>query len=388
MQIPRDAEAAVIQLDSSRGFGCPQRYIQGPGEFENIFLYAREYGQKPLFLIDGGIYPMVSARILEVQDKAECAYETFPYSGESCMEAVAEIADQVRSLGCDLLIGVGGGKVLDTAKLVGDELDLPRIIVPTAASSDAPAADWAAIYTRDGVHLMGRRTRRSTELVLVDSEIIVHAPARLFSAGIGDALATWFEARACERSRSHNCVAKGYLPTRTALALSRECYDILMHEGIQALRDVKAHVVTPEVEDVIEANTLLSGLGFINGGLAAAHGLHSGFSEASGGERSLHGEKVAFALLCQLVLESATEDVLWELMNFLFATDLPLTLEQLGIQPTEENLRIIADKTCKRNTLIHHEPLSVDEDRIRQIVLEANALGHHYLADRRKEGVS
>ena len=387
MQIPRNA-AALTQPDASRGCGCPQRYIQGPGEFENIFLYAVEYGQTPLFLIDGGIFPMISARIQAVRDKAGCRYETFSYSGESCMEGVAEIADQVRDLGCDLLIGVGGGKVLDTAKLVSDELDLPRMIVPTAASSDAPAADWAAIYTKEGVHLMGRRTRRSTELVLVDSEIIVHAPSRLFSAGIGDALATWYEARACERSRSHNCVARGYLPTRTALALSRECYDILMREGIQALQDVKAHVVSPQVEDVIEANTLLSGLGFINGGLAAAHGLHSGFSEAHGGERSLHGEKVAFALLCQLVLEGAAEDELWKLMDFLYAADLPLTLEQLEIQPTEENLRIIADKTCNRNSLIHHEPLAVDEDRIRQIVLEANALGHHYLADRQKEGVS
>lgn len=379
------SRGSMLLPDTSRAFGCPQRYIQGPGEFKNVFRYGSEYGSRFLFLIDGGIYDMMCAQIEAVEDRAGCSYETVSFTGESCMEAVAELAAAVKGRDCDLLVGVGGGKVLDTAKLVADEADLPRIIAPTSASNDAPAADWAAIYTPEGVHIKGRRTRRSTELVLVDSDIIAHAPARLFSAGIGDALATWFEALACERSDTPNCVGRGYRRCRAGMAVSRECYEILMREAVAALNAVKAKTVTESVENVIEANVLLSGLGFINGGLAGGHGFHSGFSAVPGGEASLHGEKVAFGLLCQLVLEGAPKAELDGLMDFLHDTDLPVTLGQLGIACTEENLDIIAGHTVNKNALIHHEPFAVSEQTLKYAIRAADDMGRRYLERRERE---
>ena len=378
-QAPSKSRKDMLLPDTSRAFGCPQRYIQGPGEFQHVFDYGREYGKRFLFLIDGGIYDMVLHLIDGIEDKFDCSYETVSFTGESCMEAVAELAQLIAAYACDVLVGVGGGKVLDTAKLVADEVDLPRIIAPSAASSDAPAADWAAIYTPQGVHLGGRRTRRSTELVLVDSAIIANAPARLFSAGIGDALATWFEAMACERSSSPNCVTRGYRATRAAMAVSRECYDILMQDGVAALKAVKAKTVTEAVENVIEANTLLSGIGFINGGLAASHGIHSGLSEVPGGEKSLHGEKVAFALIAQMVIENAPLAQIEELMRFMHAVDLPVTIEQLGIECTRENLDKIVEHTVAHNPLIHHEPVAVSPELVRNAIVFANTLGHEFL---------
>ncbi len=369
----------MLLPDTSRAFGCPQRYIQGPGEFKNVFVYGKEYGSSFLFVIDGGIYEMMCDAVSSIEDKAGCRYETVSFSGESCMEDVADLAGLVSQYACDVLVGVGGGKVLDTVKLAADEVDLPRIIAPTSASNDAPAADWAAIYTKEGVHLRGQRTRRSTELVLVDSEIIAKAPARLFSAGIGDALATWFEAQACEKSGTPNCVARGYRCTRAGLAVSRECYNILMEDGEAALRAVKAKIVTEAVENVIEANVLLSGLGFINGGLAASHGIHSGLSAANGGESSLHGEKVAFALIAQLVIENAPLAEIRRIQAFLHAVDLPVTIEQLGIECTAENLEIIAAHTVDRNLLIHHEPVAVSHELVKNGIMMANVLGHEYL---------
>lgn len=375
------SRSGMLLPDTSRGFDCPQRYIQGPGEFNNVFKYGREYGDKFIFLTDSGIFQMIKDIVEAIEDKAGCTYEFLSYDGESCYEGVAELAEVIRSHECNVLVGVGGGKIIDTAKMVGDAADMPRIIAPTAASNDAPAADWAAIYSKEGIHLRGEKTRRSTELVLVDSAIIAKAPARLFSAGIGDALATWYEAMACENSYTPNCVARGYRRTRAALAVCRECYDILMEDGIAALKAVKAKAVTEAVENVIEANVLLSGLGFINGGLAASHGLHSGFSEAEGGESSMHGEKVAFALLCQMVLENAPLTEIRRIMEFLYAVDLPVTMEQLGIEMTEANLSIIADKTCNRNVLIHHEPVAINETIVKNAIIAANDLGHEFLGE-------
>lgn len=378
------SRSGMLLPDTSRAFGCPQRYIQGIGEFNNIFKYGREYGDRFLFMTDSGIYQMIKNMVEAIEDKLGCAYDIITYDGESCFEGVEKLAEIIRSSGANVLVGVGGGKVIDTAKMVGDAADIPRIIAPTAASNDAPAADWAAIYSEDGIHLRGEKTRRSTELVLVDSAVIAKAPARLFSAGIGDALATWYEAMACERSYTPNCVARGYRRTRAALAVSRECYDILMQDGVAALQAVKAHVVTEAVENVIEANVLLSGLGFINGGLAAGHGLHSGFSEAEGGESSMHGEKVAFALLCQMVLENEPMAEIERIMEFMYAVDLPVTMEQLGIEMTEANLNIIADKTCNRNVLIHHEPVAINEDIIKNVIIAADNMGHAFLKNLKK----
>lgn len=370
----------MLLPDTSRGFGCPQKYIQGPGEINNVFAYGSAYGNRFLFLIDGGIYDIMAGTISAIEDKRGCSCEFVRFSGECCMENVAVLSDTVRAANCGVLVGVGGGKTLDVAKLVADEVDLPRIIIPTSASSDAPAADWAAVYTPEGVHISGRATRRSTELVLVDSRIIVGAPARLFAAGIGDALATWFEAQACQKAYTPNCVGRGYRSCRVGMAASRECYEILMEDGIAALEAVKAHAVTEAVENVIEANILLSGLGFINGGLAGSHGFHNGFSNIPGSRRSLHGEIVAFGLVCQLVLENAPKETIDSILHFLSRADLPVTIEQIGIECTPENLEIIVEHTLCKNALIHHEPFAVSKELLKGAIVSANKMGHEVLA--------
>lgn len=364
----------------SRAYDCPVRYIQGPDEFQNIFEYAAEYGDSFLFLMDAGIYDMMSEKI-DAIPHGDCRCEKLLFEGESCMELVAELAEKAKTLGCNVLIGVGGGKVLDTAKLVGDEMDIPRIIVPTSASNDAPAANWAAIYTPEGVHIAGCRSRRATELVLVDSSIIVNAPARLFSAGIGDALATWYESDACDRSGAPNCVTKGFASCIASKAVCRECLEILFRDGVEALASVKRHELSDEVENVIEANVLLSGLGFINGGLAGAHGFHSGFSVPEGAERSLHGEKVAFGLLCQLVLEQAPEEEIRKVLRFLHDTDLPVTMEALGYPCSEENLERIAQHTVNKNKLIHHEPGDMTVERVKDAIRTADRIGREFLTE-------
>ncbi|MGF7473584.1 glycerol dehydrogenase, partial [Salmonella enterica subsp. enterica serovar Minnesota] len=61
----------------------------------------------------------------------------------------------------------------------------------------------------------------------------------------------------------------------TAFELARFCYTTLMRYGRLAKLACEQHQVTPALEHVIEANTLLSGLGFESGGLAAAHAIHN-----------------------------------------------------------------------------------------------------------------
>ena len=131
-----------------------------------------------------------------------------------------------------------------------------------------------------GVFQEYRFYRKNPDLVLVDTEVIAQAPPRLLVAGMGDALATWFEARTCVAGHVKNMRGGG--STGSAAALAELCYKTLIEDGAAALRAVETKVVTPALEQLVEANTLLSGLGFESSGLAAAHAVHNGLTVAPG----------------------------------------------------------------------------------------------------------
>ena len=152
--------------------------------------------------------------------------------------------------GSGLMIGMGGGKALDTAKAVAENLGLPCIIVPTVASNDAPCSGVAVLYNEQGVVVKAVLMRRNPDLVVVDTEIIAKAPVRLFAPGLGDALATWFEARACKNSGART-MARGNV-SNTGLMMARLCYDLLMEKGRDALDAVDRHQVTRSEEHTSE----------------------------------------------------------------------------------------------------------------------------------------
>lgn len=362
----------------SRAFGCPQKYIQGPGEIANLPTLSAEYGKKPFFVIDSGVMALMFDKINTAYNEAGIPFEHMVFSGESCRENIDLIKNAASDSGCDIIVGFGGGKCLDAAKFASSELNWPRIIMPTSASTDAPAAGISVLYTNDGIHIRSEKMRRPTELVLIDTEIIANAPARLFSAGIGDALATYFEAEANAKTEGMNFIGKGYRRCRAGMAIARECYDILMADGESALMAVKKHIVTEALENVIEANTLLSGLGFENTGCAGAHGIHSGFSEIESAHAYLHGEKVAFGLICQLVLENADYKLIDKIVRFLISVDLPVCLADINIEPSKENLDVIADHTLNHNPLIHNEPIIVSEASVKDAILMADMIGTNY----------
>jgi glycerol dehydrogenase len=201
----------------------------------------------------------------------------------------------------DLVIGAGGGKVLDTARAAAADLKLPVVNCPTVASSDAPGSALSVVYTDEGVFQEYRIYKRNPDLVLVDTQVIAQSPPRLLVAGMGDALATWFEAKTCADGNIRNM--RGGASTRSALSLAELCYRTLLSDGADALNAVQAKVVTPALERLVEANTLLSGLGFESSGLAAAHAIHNGLTTVPQSHAFFHGEKVAFGVLVQLILE-------------------------------------------------------------------------------------
>lgn len=143
-------------------------------------------------------------------------------------------------------------------------------------------------------------------------QFLKQAPVRFLVAGMGDAYATYYEGRACMRSSALN---------------------------YNKAASTRAKVVTPALENIIEANVLLSGIGFESVGLAAAHSIHGGLTELPETHGAMHGEKVAIGTLVQLIMENAPMKEMVQTLNYYKMTGLPTKLSDIGIsEATEEKL--------------------------------------------------
>src|SRR5512135_629157 len=261
-------------------FCSPGRYTQGKDATAALGREMTGLGLRgPALLVAGrSAIPLLSPTWDHTFREAGIAHVVHPFGGECSRAEIERGKEAARQAQAQVIVGAGGGKVLDTARAVAADLDLPVVNCPTVASSDAPCSALSVLYTEAGVFQEYRFYRKNPDLVLVDTQVIAQSPPRLLVAGMGDALATWFEAKTCVDGGVKNL--RGGLSTQSALALAKLCYRTLLADGADALRSVQTQVVTPALERLVEANTLLSGLGFESSGLAAAHAIHNGLTTA------------------------------------------------------------------------------------------------------------
>ena len=355
----------------------PGKYIQGKDELAKLGLHTKKLGQKYFVLCSANTKKRIGAQIEESFAAAEKSSFFCEFTGKCTKTEIARVTEMCQESGCDVVVGAGGGSTIDTAKAVADNLGLPVVIIPTVASNDAPCSGISVIYNEEGVVVKALFTKRNPDLVLVDTQIIAQSPARLFTAGMGDAIATWFEAKAVQASGARTMA--GALCSNTALMMARLCYDILLCEGLSALESVKNGQVSPEVEHVVEASILLSGLGFESGGLAAAHAINDGFVHVPGARELYHGERVAFGTFVQLVLEDAEQNELDRIMSFLSDVGLPMTLQQMGMSQIDETmLKKVAKAACVSTQSTKNLPFPVSEDDVYEAIIKADRLGRKF----------
>lgn len=358
----------------------PSKYVQGAGEMGRLYEYAKNYGKKALILISASGYKRIGS-IVEKSFEGQDFEIVFDYfNGECSKKEIQRLTEIVGEKGCDLVIGIGGGKILDTAKAVAFYCKVPVLICPTIASTDAPCSALSVIYTEEGVFEEYLFLPANPNMVLMDTDIIAKSPVRLTVSGMGDALATYFEARAVQAKGATTCA--GGNVTSAAIALAKLCFDTLMEEGVKAKLALEAGACTKAVEKVIEANTLLSGIGFESGGLAGAHAIHNGFTVLDECHHMYHGEKVAFGTITQLVLENIPAEELQEIIDFCIELGLPVTLKELGIEDaTKEKIMAVAEAACAENDTLHNMPFEVTPEKVCAAIKAADAYGHYFLGE-------
>ena len=387
--------AAALEADAPLPavFCSPLRYVQGPGVSGQIAAQMQAVGLSgPVLVVAGNA---AIARLAPLWAAAFAAagwtHRVRLRGGESSRREIAALAAEADSLSARVIVAAGGGKTLDAARAAAAARQIAFVSCPTICSTDAPTSALSVIYadegpTRGAVEAYQIHAR-SPDLVLVDTLVVAEGPPRYLAAGIGDALSTFYEARAVAAAGRPNM--RGGRSTLAALELARLCRDIVLEDGVAALADCRDRRCGRALERVVEAATLLSGLGFESAGLAAAHAVHNGLTAVPATHGMLHGEKVAFGTLVQLVLEARAADngsaraeadaECGRVAAFLASVGLPRTLSDLGVpvadSPRRAAMTLIAARSTAPGETIHNMPFPVDAAAVSAAILQADTLG-------------
>lgn len=337
----------------------PHRYVQGPGAIKELPSLLRPIGNSIVVVMDPGVKSFLHDDIAQILSGFNVYIHDF--CGESTEAEMIKCAKIIDKNSAQIVIGLGGGKAIDTAKGAVTFVDnkVYTVVIPTIVSSDAPCSKNAVVYSEDHRVLGDIHGLFNPDIVLVDSQIVANAPTRFLSAGIGDGLATWLEAESVKKTMLKNFT--GYSGTVTAFGVAELCHKTLMKYGALAVEHVDQNLASPQLDEVIEAATLMSTVGFESGGLAGAHGYHQGLAELPETHHYLHGEKVSVGICASLLLTHKEPAFIREIYEFLYSVRLPICLEDIGITDTsDKNLMIAVNRMMKEGEITHNEPIKYD----------------------------
>lgn len=339
-------------------------YTVGPDAYKKIPEYCQLYGKKAVVI--GGIKAMAAARdkIMEAVSDSDLEILDFIHFGKECtFDTAAYLERQDAVQKADMIFAVGGGKAVDTCKLVSIHLQKPFFTFPTIASNCAASSAVSIVYHEDGSFCDFVHFLESAKHIFIDTEIIAKAPKEYLWAGIGDTYAKYYEVSVSARGEK----LEHYLAL--GVNMSRMCMETLVDYGAQALEDNGKGVSSYELEQAALAIIITTGWVSAlvarnhtmdyNGGVA--HAFFYGLCNIPGfDENHLHGVVVGFGVLILLLIDGQEEECR-KLIEFNKTVGLPVCLSDIDV--TIEQVRACASSMVKDEDLLHY-PYKVTEEMI------------------------
>ncbi|MBD1382859.1 iron-containing alcohol dehydrogenase family protein [Bacillus sp. IB182487] len=334
--------------------GAPSEYICQEGILNELEAKLVERGFQKVLIVHGHKSWLAAKSFLPSFTSLECEEHT--YRGECSLSQIETLAELVVNGSFDGIIGIGGGKVLDLVKAACHLTKKPSVLIPTLASNCAPWTPISVIYDELGGFIRYDVYPVSASLVLIEPKILLDAPINMLIAGIGDTLAKWYEADVQMAGIENKSV-----PLQVSHYTARMCKDVLLQHSERAINAARAGVLNEDFMKVSEAIIMLGGMvgGFGDhyGRIAAAHSIHNGLTVLKETHQALHGEKVAYGILVQLMLEGKQGEV-EQLLPFYHELGLPVSLRHLGIKViNDEVIAFIAEKSAIPEESIHVMPI-------------------------------
>lgn len=341
--------------------GAPQEFECKIGAWNDLEGHLRRRNVTRVLVVHGGVSWEKARRFFPKLADVVTVFE--PYRGECSFEERDRIAELATAANVDAIIGVGGGKVADLAKAIAVHLELAVVILPTLAATCAAWTPLSVMYDANGEMLQYDIFARSNGLVLVDPEVILDSPVELMIAGIGDTLAKWYEADVIISQLEERSVE-----IDISLYTAKLCRDILLDSSAAALQSMREGTLSESFVKVVETNIMVGGMvgGFGDdyGRTSGAHSIHDALTVLSETHDLLHGNKVAYGVFVQLMLEKRQDEIA-KLIPFYTELGLPTSLKDMGLSGlSEEALVRVAERAAAPDETIHLMPGVITADMV------------------------
>ncbi len=348
----------------------PEKIFRGNGAWLKALPHIKKVSNRPLLLGRSISTSNLRQQVYKDLHEENLSIYSSNLQFDCCYEDLERIRTTILKNNCDSIIAIGGGKVLDAGKFLGDSLSIPVITIPLSASTCAGWTALSNIYSINGQFIEDVELKSCPKILVLDHGFIKTAPKRTLASGIADALAKWYES--CLTSSK---VKDGFV--QQSIQISRVLRDQLLIDGESAYHNQSVHNIA--WCNVIEGCSLTAGLiGGIGGQkcrTAAAHALHNAITQIDVANKPLHGEIVGVGILLQLRLEETKNNNLLanqtikQLLVLMKKLNLPTTISQLGINVFEnDNLQKIAEFTCRDKSEIHFLPFKINQQDIKEVI--------------------
>lgn len=348
-------------VDLVHHFG-PQTYIHQAGAIRSLPKNLESY-QIRRALVVRGQKSWQAVQPFWPENELKDHYTEIQFSGECSHEEISRIWQECKDHNYDAIIGVGGGKILDTAKAVADKASIPSILIPTLPSNCACFTPISIVYSEEGKHLGTIRHRQANNLVFVEPELLVNAPIEHLTSGIGDTMAKWYESKIRFNKLKPEEIS---VPLEWSHQAAKQCRDNILNLGELAYQAAESKLSTTYFTKMIDTIFVLAGLvGGLGGKFGQSVGAHAfNYGYVSLGKNAhLHGSVVAYGILFQLSLEEKFDEI-EKLIPVYRKLGLPVTWDELKITPAEGDLEVIANVILAPTSRIHVLPIELSKQNV------------------------
>lgn len=352
---------------------APARVIRGQGILSEMGADVARLGRRPLIVGGDRTLSVVQPHLIPTLKSQKLQFKQASYGADCSESSLTALQQSVQAHQADLIIGVGGGKALDAAKLLAYQCDLPIATVPTSAATCAAWTALSNVYSEQGAFLYDVPLPKCPDLLVLDYDLIATAPRRTLVAGIGDAIAKWYEA-SVSSGHSHQSLIIA------AVQQARVLRDLLLQKSVAALEQPGGEDWRSVVDAVVLLAGVIGGLGGAQCRTVAAHAVHNGLTHLPASHGQLHGEKVAYGILVQLRLEELVQgnqlaaSARQQLLKFYSEIGLPQSLNDLDLATiTVSDLQHAAEVACAEKSDIHHLPFPVEPTQLMAAMVSTTA---------------
>lgn len=341
----------------------PQEYECRTGVLDSLADKLKVRGIRKAVIVHGTNSWKKAEAYLSHLINSEIALEFVTFNGECTYEEVNRIVERLNETQAEAIIGVGGGKLMDTVKYAAEKITaVQSILIPTLASNCAPWTPLSVMYTADGVCLGFDIHTKQVALLAIEPTLLLDAPVNYFVAGVADTLAKWYESDIILSRPEHQTNALLLISRAAAL----NCRDTIVNYGQQAVADIQSHTLTPAFvqvcETIIAVSGLVGGLGDEYARTTIAHAVHDKLTVFPETHVFLHGEKVAYGIMVQLAVEENWTEAA-QLALFYESLNLPKTLTDLNLNDlSNDQLVAFAASVALDENLVQSEYAASQED--------------------------